>query len=273
MSVELRTLRHEDVGELAALHNRAFADYPLPAQLDASQIAFYMDETDVRADLSHLALVDGEFASFCLGAVRGGQASIRGEGTDPRFRRRGLGAEVLRATVDAVRGAGAGPVGLEVIDSNAAALALYEHFGFVRRRRLTAFSLPPPKGGARLRRKPRLEPLDTDQAVGLLESWGWPDAPWQLQPDSLRHVAAEALGDEVIVLGRRRERRFWLYGIAVDPALRRRGLASRALAALDADSLGVPALVPEDWIEGNAFLHAVGARPEPLGQWEMLLAE
>ena len=85
MSVEVRPLRSDDVDWLADLHNAAFADYAVPAVLDSSALGFYLDETSVDPALSRVAFVDGEPASFCLGAVRDARASIRGEGTAPAF--------------------------------------------------------------------------------------------------------------------------------------------------------------------------------------------
>ncbi len=46
-------------------------------------LEIYLDETDVDPALSRVACVDGQPASFCLGALRGDRASIRGEGTAP----------------------------------------------------------------------------------------------------------------------------------------------------------------------------------------------
>jgi ribosomal protein S18 acetylase RimI-like enzyme len=270
LSAELRPLADGDAGWLADLHNRAFADYPVPAVLDASSLAFYMDETDVRPELSYAAFVEGDPASFCLGAIRGERGSIRGEGTDPRMRRRGLGDRVLTATLDALDGAGAKTVGLEVLEGNQAARHLYERRGFEAWRRLLGYTLHrPPRRGLLDRRKFRLTDIETDVALDRLDSWGWKDAPWQLQARSLAHLPAQALGDEAILIGRRRGRRFWLYALAVDPAARGVGLGRNALGALNAEWMAVPALVPEEWPDAHGFLRSMGAEPDAFAQWEM----
>ena len=59
MSVDVRPLRSDDVAWLADLHNAAFADYAVPAVLDASGLGFYLDETGVDPALSRVAFVDG----------------------------------------------------------------------------------------------------------------------------------------------------------------------------------------------------------------------
>jgi len=56
LNPEVRKLRAQDVAWLADLHNAAFADYPVPAVLDASSLGFYLTETDVDPALSRYAL-------------------------------------------------------------------------------------------------------------------------------------------------------------------------------------------------------------------------
>jgi ribosomal protein S18 acetylase RimI-like enzyme len=271
LSLALRPLRSGDVGWLAELHNSAFAAYPVPASLTAAELGAYLEATDVRLDLSCAAFLGDAPVSFCLGALRGGRGSIRGEGTEPGHRRRGLGAQVLERTLADLTAAGAGPVTLEALTVNNAAIRLYERHGFERRRRLLGFSLARPQGRRwRSLLGSRLQPLPSRLAVELAVAWGWDDAPWQLDPESLMHVPAWSLDRRVVVLGHRRRDRFWLYGIATDPAHRGRGLARSALASLGVAWLGVPALVPEEWSDGIAFLRALGADSDAHAQYEMV---
>ncbi|HEU0193226.1 MAG TPA: GNAT family N-acetyltransferase [Gaiellales bacterium] len=268
--VDLRPLGTDDAELVAALHNEAFSDYAIPAVLDASMLAFYMDETDVRPELSHLATIDGVPAAFCLGAVRGCEGSVRGEGTAPAYRRRGLGRQVLELTLEALAGAGAARVVLEVLTLNSAAIALYEEAGFAIRRRLEGWSFRRPEGRLRGLRNPVHE-VDAEWAVGLLESWGYADAPWQMQPGSLLHVPAYALDERAVAFGKQRGRRMWLYAFAVDPAQRRRGHGRALLRGLPAPRLGIPSLMPEAWTDGVAFLEALGGIRERHTQYEMTL--
>jgi ribosomal protein S18 acetylase RimI-like enzyme len=272
LSVELRPIAPGDVRRLTALHNAAFSDYAIPARLDPPALQSYMDETGVSPELSRIAWVDDEPASFCLGAIRGDRGSIRGEGTRPDHRRTGLGRLVLDATMEALTGAGAATVGLEVLDGNDAALELYRRSGFEQHRRLVGFVVkraerPPLR--ERLMRGP-LTAVDAHEAVGMLEGWGWPDAPWQLQPESLAEIPAQVLAGSVLLFGKRRGDQFWLYAIAVDPAHRREGLATRAVIALDAAWVGVPALVPQEWEQARLLFSSMGGTVEPHTQWEMV---
>ena len=259
MSVDVRPLRSDDVTWLADLHNAAFADYAVPAVLDASALGFYLDETGVDPALSRVAFVDGVPASFCLGAVRDSRASIRGEGTAPTFRRSGLGRRVLEDTLDALRGAGAEQVSLEVLNGNDAAVHLYRASGMQR----------PARRGLRARVSGKLTDADTGPALSRLTAWGWNDPPWQLEPASLAHLPALEIEGEAIAFGKRRGDRFWLYALSVAPDRRRRGLARRVCSLLPATWIGVPALVPEEWWEAGAMLRGLGAMTESHWQWEM----
>jgi ribosomal protein S18 acetylase RimI-like enzyme len=266
--VEVRPLEPADVEWLAELHNDAFSDHVVPAVLDASALAFYLDETDVVPGLSRVAFVNGQPASFCLAALRGRRGSVRGEGTARGFRRRGLGGLVLDHTLQALRGAGAGNVVLEAVSSNAPALALYRGRGFRPRRRLTGWVLR--RGRSRLgRAHDRLTEIDTEAAVERLRAWGWSDAPWQLELESLAHLPAYGLGEAAVALGKQRGQRLWLYALAVDPAARRRGLGTRLVRSLPGERVGVPALIPETWPGATAFLAAVGGERERFDQWEL----
>jgi ribosomal protein S18 acetylase RimI-like enzyme len=270
LSVEIRPLRSDDVDWLADLHNTAFADYAVPAVLDPSALGFYLDETSVDPALSRVAFVDGAPASFCLGAVRGTRASIRGEGTAPAFRRTGLGRRVLEETLDALRAAGAGEVSLEVLNGNDAAVRLYRGSGFEQRRRLLGYSMQrPSRRGLRSRVSGKLTEADTGTALARLAAWGWNDPPWQLDPASLAHLPALEIEGEAIAFGKRRGDRFWLYALSVAPGRRRRGLARRVCSLLPASWIGVPALVPEEWWEAGAMLRGLGAMTERHWQWEM----
>ncbi len=269
MSVEVRPLRPQDVDWLADLHNAAFADYAVPAVLDAGALRTYLGETDVDLGLSRAAFVDGRPASFCLGALRGGRASIRGEGTAPGFRRRGLGRQVLEETLAALKEAGAATVGLEVLDGNDGAIHLYRRSGFEQRRRLLGYSVQRPSRRLWARLSGRLVQCDTAEAARMLAAFGWRDPPWQLEPASLAHLPAQRLDDRAVVVGKGRGDRFWLYAVAVDPDRRRHGIATRALSLLPAEWIGVPALMPEEWWEAGVLLRALGAIRETHWQWEM----
>ena len=149
---------------------------------------------------------------------------------------------MLDATVEASAAAGAADVSLEVLDGNDPALRAVRAAWLRRRRALIGYELEPPRLGLRHRIRGGLDSIAGQVAVRLLDSWGWPDPPWQLTPASLEQLPALSLSGEAVVIGRRRGSRFWLYALSVHPARRGRGLATRVLAALGADTIAIPAL-------------------------------
>ena len=245
----------------------AFSDYPVPAALDEVGLSVYLRESDVALENSWGAYVDGEMAAFCLGAVRGSQGSIRGEGTAVAYRRRGIGSQVLQHTLESLHDAGAVTVGLEVLDRNLPAIALYERHEFRRRRKLVGWSLR----RQLLRGADHAVAIAPAEAVRRLRAWGWSEAPWQLQIETLKQLPAYALGDDTVAVAKLRGRKMWLYALAVDPANRRQGRASALIRSLPATRISIPALMPEEWEAGTALLRSLGSRLDPLAQWEMAL--
>jgi len=260
--VELRSLRADDLDWLADLHNDAFADHVVPASLDPGTLAAYLDETDVVPELSRVAFVNGTPASFCLAAMRGSRSSVRGEGTGRHFRRRGLGGLVLDETLQAAQAAGAAEVVLESVATNAPALAMYRRRGFREVRRLLGWRFT---GAGDVG---EVEELPAAEAVERLVAWGWDDPPWQLAPQTLRRLRGFALDERAVAVGKPRGDRFWLYALAVHPGQRRRGAGTALLRALPG-RVGVPALVPETWEGGVAFMDAAGGEREGYSQWEL----
>ena len=265
MAVELRSLEREHLARIVECQRDAFSDYPVPAALDEVALSVYLRETGVSMATSWGAYVDGALVAFCLGAVRGSRGSIRGEGTVIAHRRQGIGSAVLERTLESLREAGAEEVGLEVLEQNSGAIELYRTHGFELHRKLVGWSLRRQS----LRKTARAEAIAPAEAVRRLRDWGWPDAPWQLQPETLTQLPAYALGGDTVAVTKVRGRKLWLYALAVDPSSRRRGRATALIRALPATRISVPALMPEDWEEGSALLRALGGRLEPLTQWEM----
>jgi len=73
---------------------------------------------------------DGLLAGYAMASVVADQGEILNLAVDPDSRRRGLGHMLLTSLLDMFRREGAGAVYLEVRQSNAAALHLYQGAGF-----------------------------------------------------------------------------------------------------------------------------------------------
>jgi ribosomal protein S18 acetylase RimI-like enzyme len=129
-----RRLGADDRGALAALL----------ARQDAPELAGYAG-VDLAVELVWGAHVDGRLAGVARAAVRLPSVwLVGGVYVDPAYRRRGLGAALVRAVVDEAGHRGS-PAGLFVRDGETAANRLYERLGFreVGRRRSLAVGPTP----------------------------------------------------------------------------------------------------------------------------------
>ena len=93
--------------------------------------------------------VDNRPVGCVVLAVAAGQGSIHRIVVAGEQRRRGLGLSLLQAALSAARAAGATHCLLEVRESNAAALALYEHAGFSLDGRRKGYYTQPDRSGGR----------------------------------------------------------------------------------------------------------------------------
>ena len=113
----------------AALFNAGFSGYLVPMQLDEAALREHVEENDIDLRDSRV-VVAGRPAAFacsgCAGPTPGSAAWPRSRTSAGRPRR----ARPGRHPRGGRRSAAAGPVGLEVVDDNRAAIALYAKLGF-----------------------------------------------------------------------------------------------------------------------------------------------
>lgn len=105
---------------LAAIHAEAFA-----RGWSAAEFAKLLGNPNA------FAFADAEGEGFVLGWAVAGEAEVLTLAVRPRSRRRGLGAALVAAALEAVERAGAHSLHLEVAQDNAPATALYAKLGFV----------------------------------------------------------------------------------------------------------------------------------------------
>ena len=112
---------------LALVHAAAF---PPGQRWDAAALAQQLALPGVQG---LAAVTTGEApAGFILTRVAADEAEVLTLAVLPAWRRRGVGALILRSALERVAAAGAGTVFLEVSPENPAALALYARAGFVQ---------------------------------------------------------------------------------------------------------------------------------------------
>jgi mycothiol synthase len=127
-----------DEPALVELVNEAFRDHPSPLTLDLDQVR----RVHARHDFDPTTILvvapaaePGRLVAFCrVARYEDDDGRPVGEvklvGVLPEFRNRGLGRELVRWGVDAVRRRGAGDVYLSVEGENDGALHLYATLGF-----------------------------------------------------------------------------------------------------------------------------------------------
>jgi ribosomal protein S18 acetylase RimI-like enzyme len=194
---DLRPASGLAAAELARLFTAGYEGYAVEITVDEATFVLMVDAYDIDLDRSRVAFRDGEAVGIALLAVRGDAAWIGGLGVVASARRQGLGRLLMDAVLREARTAGLAAVGLEVLEQNAPAIALYDRLGFRTTRSLEVWSLEEPVG------------VSDAVAVGVAGAHAWIRAhrqtpePWQRADGSVANlsgVEALALGEEGAVL-------------------------------------------------------------------------
>jgi ribosomal-protein-alanine N-acetyltransferase len=130
VTVTLRRARRTDVDAIAAIERAAFSDPWSPASFEAMVKAPRVSMT--------VAVEGDEVVGYNVVLLAAPDADLANFAVKPSARRRGIGRQLLADALSVARAAGVKHVFLEVRESNAAAIALYESAGFTsfsRRRR------------------------------------------------------------------------------------------------------------------------------------------
>jgi ribosomal protein S18 acetylase RimI-like enzyme len=129
---------------LADIYNQSRADYIVPMPMNARRMEEYMRFYDVAPDRSFVARSpDGAPLGIGMLGLRGERAWVTRLGVLPDQRKLRVGSQLMRALLDAARGAGVSRMQLEVIEGNQPAHALFVKLGFVETRRLLVLRRPP----------------------------------------------------------------------------------------------------------------------------------
>lgn len=252
----LRTLHHDDFDAVFTAFREAFSDYVVPFSPTREQLHEMLTRRGWAPHLS-VGVFDGaRMVAFTLNGFDDRAAYDSGTGVVPSHRRRGLGREMIDFILPLLRDAGAERYVLEVVESNAPAIALYRAAGFQETRALQSWTYAPealsatPSTGPSARAAMRPEYCDVAPS-------------WQNSTASIRraHDRFEVIGSDdgyAVVFPSSGD----LAQLAVAPAARRRGLGTRLLR--DAATIaGKPLRIinVDDRASGiAAFLEAAGAR-------------
>lgn len=277
MNVTALALHERPLGYVAAAMRRGFEDYFVELRVDAAALARRIATEHIDPLLSRVIEADGAPAGILLLARRGDTLRVAGLGLAPELRGLGLGRRLMVEVIAQARMRGEREMLLEVIDRNAAAIALYESLGFARGRALAGYGRT---ADAHLgeHADEALQEAEPSQVAQRLAAYADAGLPWQLAPPSW--IAAPApwrgftLGGAAAALVDDGAATLRLIALAVDPARRGQGLARRLLAGLQrhfgARAWSVPSIVPTTL--GRGLLLGAGWTPAPIGQFEMTLS-
>lgn len=177
-----------ELSTLAELFNAGYSDYLVPLRLDDATFGHHLVFNDIDLACSRVVLDDDTAVAVALIGRRGDAGWVGGMGTVPAHRRRGHGERALVAALDAARADGCRTMWLEVIEENAAAIALYEKLGFELVRRVTVWSLV--GNGDRV---PAARPVDAEEAHAWIAGNRTSREPWQRADESIGHMRTAGL--------------------------------------------------------------------------------
>ena len=160
---------------LADLFNRAYEGYEVALRVDAAAIGFMEEALDLWPERSCVAWRDGQSVGLAMLGVRGNAGWVGGMGVVAAARRSGVGEQLMRALIERARGAGVRRLGLEVLEHNLGARALYEKLGFRTWRRLEVLALEGP-GAPPSAPASACSPREARRRIALARR---ADEPWQ----------------------------------------------------------------------------------------------
>lgn len=140
MTSALRALTASDFELVHRAFIESFSDYVVKLAPTSEQLRDMLTRRGWMPELSCGAFAGETLVAFTLNGFDGTTGYDTGTGVIPSHRREGLARKTMEWSADALRRAGAQRYILEVIESNAKALALYRDCGFVETRRLQCWT-------------------------------------------------------------------------------------------------------------------------------------
>lgn len=121
----MRTADTNDSYRIAALEAEVFS-HPWNEEMVASSIQGTYDHVKI------LETVEGKITGYIIYSVVCDSADLLRVAVDAGSRRCGVGRKLMEAMIDDCAGRDVQSIFLEVRESNAAAIAMYEKFGFIK---------------------------------------------------------------------------------------------------------------------------------------------
>lgn len=194
--MNIRTLQHTTMQELANCWNLAFSDYSAPLQISAEQLARRLGAEGVRMELSVGAFDEDTLVGFVttgVDVIDGVLSSYNaGTGVAPTYRGQRLTTQLYNYLLPLLKAEGIKTRVLEAITENHRAVKVYESIGYVRNRLLNCY-----KGIIAIADVPaevELRALKSPDAERWQSFWDWKPS-WQ---NSLATVARSFSESDVV---------------------------------------------------------------------------
>lgn len=263
-----------DYAFIAAAFNRSFQGYMVAMQFDARTLEMRARTETWDLAASFIAFRDDDVAGILCAARRGWTTRVAGMGVAADARRQGVGRAIMQRCLMEARGRGDQEVLLEVIESNAPAVALYESVGLTSQRRLVGFECVTPStvdvAG------PTLTEIDPAEFAAVAHAEYEPQLPWQMRPETIANLTLPCRaftldGTAFALLGDPSAERVGIRGFAVRLVAHRRRQGTHLLRALfikfPGKTWAVSPIVPSGLVD--AFFLANGFVESRLAQLEM----
>ena len=239
------SLENQNFEKLYGTFIKAFSDYRVPINVSAESLENNLKRRGYCPGASICACDGNEMVGFLLNSVRqwNGKTTAydTGTGVVKRYRNQGISGSMFSKALQFLKDMNVRQYILEVIQSNAAAVHLYEKQGFKVVREFECFSIEKSLLRPLLRTDVRVFPISADDRLRLGDFWDF-DPSWQNSTDSVR-----AVSDDFFFCGAEFDGKLAGYGIidkktgdipqiAVDKKYRRNGTGSAIMAYLSVNT-------------------------------------
>ena len=229
--------------------NEGFSDYIVPIHLEIDRFRDMARADSVDFELSQVLVTRGEAAGVALIARRGNLCRLAAMSVRPEFRGGGNGRKLLDQLLKDARARRDSRMMLEVIESNEAAVRLYESAGFKAKRRLLSFGLDEGEGNGG-----ELGSASFGEIADVVDSDGLEDLPWQASAETAAQFRAPSvavrLGDAYAAISNPVAPKTAIQCLIVRQESRGQGQASRLMLSLFQKYPGrrwlVPAICPAE---------------------------
>ena len=270
MKAELRPLLEYGLHESVDLLNLGFSDYFIHVELSLPVFLNMVRVDSIDLGSSRVIYLNDEAAGAALIARRGWTSRLAAMCMAPAWRGRGSGGAAMDLLLSEASVRRDHSMVLEVIESNAPAVRLYERCGFKTERRLVGYE----GGSAEMQDSVGLQEEDIREVARLVAMYGLENLPWQISAESLAQASAPGLAyrqdDAYIVISNPEAEQIAIRSVIVRPESRRQGQATRLVNAVLAKYPNrkwlVSALCPE---EIGGLFEKMGCRRGDLSQLQM----